>query len=318
MTEFELIRHYFQQYAVHRDDVPLGIGDDCALLQPMPGHQLAVTTDTMVEGIHFDARLSAQDIGHKLLAVNLSDLAAMGAIPCWISLALTLPHADKTWLAGFAQGLAESASEYGVALIGGDTTRGPLTLTVSAQGQLPVGSAMCRSGGQVGDLIFVSGHLGDAALALNPTLLGKLTPRQCQRVESRLFRPTPRVALGQLIRPLATACIDLSDGLAVDLAHILRGSGVGARLDTEQLPVSEEAKALLGEQGALQNALNGGDDYELCFCAPAQHQDAILAAAQQAETQVHCIGQLEAGGECALFYEGTPVHWSAQGYLHFR
>lgn len=318
MNEFELIRHYFESTSLRRTDVPLGIGDDCALLAPKAGYQIAVTTDTMVEGVHFDKRLSPSDIGYKLMAVNLSDLASMGAEPSWISLALTLPKADEIWLAEFSRGLAEMAKRFGVSLIGGDTTRGPLTLTVTAQGQVPSGQAMRRDGAQIGDLIFVSGTLGDAALALRKKVIAPLSAHARKDVEERLFRPQPRVELGASIRQLASACIDISDGLAVDLAHILKRSKVGAVLDTEKLPISSHACHLLGEQGAVRQALAGGDDYELCFTVPPEHAEAVIQAAARAQTPITCIGKISQTKGLSLHYQGQAVDWHPQGYLHFQ
>lgn len=318
MNEFELIRHYFQASSLPRTDVIVGIGDDCALLASKPNYQLAVTTDTMVEGVHFDERLSPYELGYKLMAVNLSDLAAMGAEPCWVSLALTLPSVDETWLAEFSRGLAAMAQLHNVSLIGGDTTRGPLTLTLTAHGQVPSGEALQRGGAQVGDLIFVSGHLGDGAMALNQEWMASLPPEQRQGVEARLFRPSPRVDLGRELRQLANACIDLSDGLIADLGHILKRSGVGARVEVDQLPVSDAACSLLGAEGAARQALKGGDDYELCFTLPPALEAALSQAALRAQTQITCVGQIISGSELELNYQGEPAPWQPQGYLHFN
>ena len=317
MNEFDLIHHYFAAPQHSRSDVPVGIGDDCALVQVKPDHQLAITTDTMVEGIHFDARLSASDIGHKLMAVNLSDLAAMGAEPCWVSLALTLPKVDALWLAEFSQGLFALAQQHQISLIGGDTTRGPLTLTLTAQGQVPSGKALLRSGAQAGDLIFVSGHLGDAALALQQSSVAKLPQAMQRALEARLFRPTPRVSLGLALRGLASACIDISDGLAVDLGHILTRSHCGAQLELERIPVSALAQSMLGAKGAARLALSGGDDYELCFTAPASHQHAIQQAATHTDTAVTCIGQITQQAGLVLSFDGDLVDWQPERFMHF-
>lgn len=318
MNEFELIRHYFTSSSFHRSDVVLGIGDDCAILAPKANHQLVVTTDTMVDGIHFDGRLTPFDIGHKLMAVNLSDLASMGAEPCWVSLALTLPKADKNWLAEFSSGLVAMAKQYEVSLIGGDTTRGALTLSLTAQGQLPVGKALRRDGAQAGDLVFVSGHLGDAALALKQAKIAQLPEGELQALEARLFRPTPRVKLGGAIRELASSCIDLSDGLAVDLGHILKRSGVAAQIEADKVPVSVIAQSLLGEKGAAQQALSGGDDYELCFTAPKILAKSIAQAAQTTNTPVTCIGEIHQGAGLAFTYRGTAMDWHPEGFMHFK
>ncbi|MCM2680541.1 thiamine-phosphate kinase [Echinimonas agarilytica] len=317
MNEFDLIRQYFETPSVNRADVPLGIGDDCALVQPKPGFQLAITTDTMVDGIHFDSRLSPADIGHKLLAVNLSDLAAMGAEPCWISLATTLPEVNEHWLAGFSEGLFALAREFDVSLIGGDVTRGALTLSITAQGQVAAGKALTRSGANVGDLIYVSGHLGDAALALNHSQITQLPKDQQQQLEQRLFRPSPRVSLGQALVGYATACIDLSDGLSVDLGHLLKRSGKGASLMLDQVPTSSIARNLLGHEQAAKLAFSGGDDYELCFTVPAHHQEAIETISTDAETPVTLIGQVTSDSGLKLRFNDVPVNWKSQGFMHF-
>lgn len=323
MNEFELIRQYFAQSNTDRPDVALGIGDDCALLHPLANHQLAVTTDTMVDGVHFDERLSPADLAHKLVAVNISDLAAMGAEPCWVSLALTLPSSDRLWLSQFAEQLAEQLEHYQVSLIGGDTTRGPLTLSLTAQGQVPCGQALTRSGARIGDLILVSGQIGDAALALQQEKLADLPATDIGKLEQRLFRPTPRVALGIQLRAIASACIDLSDGLAADLRHILKrssqaaGEQLGARIDADKLPTSDVAKAVLGAKAAAQNALRGGDDYELCFTVPANRLEQALAVAEQTHTPVTVIGEITSDSGLHIEYLKSPVEWQAQGYLHF-
>ncbi|MBD1388803.1 thiamine-phosphate kinase [Neiella sp. HB171785] len=323
MNEFDLIQQFFSKAHSKRADVVLGIGDDCALLQPKSGYQIAITTDTMVDGVHFDDRLNAADLAHKLVAVNLSDLAAMGAEPCWVSLALTLPSSDTNWLAEFATMLANRLQHYGVSLIGGDTTRGPLTLSLTAQGQLPAGSAMTRCGAKAGDLILVSGSLGDAALALQQEKIASLPVADIAALERRLFRPIPRIELGLAIRQFATSCVDISDGLSADLGHILarssRASGhaLGATINTDQLPVSAAAMLALGAKQAALNALKGGDDYELCFTVSPDLLQQVLAAAEQSNTPVTVIGEINQTGKLTIQYQQQHVDWRAQGYLHF-
>lgn len=317
MNEFELIRHYFKSSALQRSDVPLGIGDDCALVAPKPFHHLAVTTDTMVSGVHFDERLGPFELGYKLMAVNLSDLASMGAEPCWISLALTLPEVDQGWLEIFSLGMAALAKPYQVSLIGGDTTRGPLSLTLTAQGQIPIDQALTRGGAQPGDLIYVSGHLGDARLALAQDTIACLPLTRQKALEERLFKPTPRVRLGELLREVATSCIDLSDGLAADLSHILRLSNVGAKLSAEKIPVSEIAKGLLGAEEAAREALLGGDDYELCFTVPADKVERLHSISGLGQAKLTCIGEITQERQLMLTYNKQPVDWNLKGFMHF-
>ena len=299
------------------EDVVLGIGDDCAVLAPRAHHELAVTTDTMVDGVHFDKRLSPADLAHKLVAVNLSDLAAMGAEPNWISLALTLPEADSEWLNQFAYEMRAQLERYQVTLIGGDTTRGPMTLTLTAQGQVPTGQSLRRKGARPGDLIFVSGHLGDARLALNEARLAQLTDAEKSAVELRLFRPEPRVALGIALRKLASSCIDLSDGLAVDLRHVLNQSGVGATINAEKIPVSCCMSKVFGTERAAAEALLGGDDYELCFTAPPEMFSEVMKLSVATSTPITVIGEIQEHKELAIEFQGQQVHWATHGYLHF-
>ncbi len=261
MDEFQLIRHYFAGLTAATEGVLLGIGDDAALLSVPAGQELVVTTDTLVAGRHFPTQTRPFDIGWKALAVNLSDLAAMGAAPRWFTLALTLPEPNADWLTGFSDGLKALADLHGVALVGGDTSRGPLAITITAIGLLRSGAAMRRDGAVEGDLVCVTGTLGDAALALCQ-LAGAKADHTLRR---RLDRPTPRVEAGQLLGEWGMAAIDLSDGLAADLNHILVASQVGAELRAEKLPQSA-AFARAAPQDALALQLHGGDDYELCVC----------------------------------------------------
>jgi thiamine-monophosphate kinase len=263
LNEFSLIDRFFKRQPVNKDVTRLGIGDDCALLSIPAGYELAITTDTMVENVHFFADCDPFDLGHKLLAVNLSDLASMGAKPLAVTLALTLPKVDEHWLTQFADGFFDLAEKYGVDLIGGDTTSGPLTLTVQALGLIPTGQALRRSAAKVGDIICVTGTLGDAGLGLK---IKQGYP--CQQSDAALKRfnqPDPQVAFGQALVGIANACIDISDGLAGDLGHILQQSQVGACIDWEALPLSAEVNAYIEDTSDWAMPLTAGDDYELCF-----------------------------------------------------
>nr|WP_216295210.1 thiamine-phosphate kinase [Delftia acidovorans]MCA1070828.1 Thiamine-monophosphate kinase [Delftia acidovorans] len=293
MGEFDLIRRFFQR-PVRR--AALGVGDDCALLAPAPGMQLAVSSDMLVEGRHFFADVDPRLLGHKSLAVNLSDLAACGARPLAFTLALSLPRADAAWTEAFAGGLLALADAHGCELVGGDTTQGPLNICITVFGEVPPGQALLRSGARAGDDIWVSGSLGDARLALE-ALLGHtiLPPGTLAAARQRLEAPTPRVALGQALRGIASSALDVSDGLLGDLGHILEQSRVGASLDTRMITPLLDA----GQQAPLaidllhQCTLSGGDDYELCFTAPADRRDAVQAAGRDTATRVTRIGCIE-------------------------
>ena len=328
-TEFDLIERYFSDIGVQRHDVALSIGDDCALLASLPDNLLAVSMDTLVSGVHFLPATDPVALGHKALAVNLSDLAAMGAKPAWVTLALTLPQIDTRWLAGFSQGFAALARQYSVQLIGGDTTSGPLAITVQAHGWVAPQHALRRDKACVGDRIFVTGTLGDAALAL--ALLKENTGRTHQskadainqhrfdELRNRLERPTARIEQGLDLAGLANAAIDISDGLAQDLGHILRRSGVGAELWVERLPLSTALAAQLQPLDALKLALSGGDDYELCFTLASER----MAEFEQRAAAWACayteIGQIccEQGLHC-LWDDGTSFLLESGGYEHFR
>ena len=289
--EFDIIERYFKRPAPH---AALGIGDDCALLQPAPGQQWAVSTDMLVEGRHFFAGTDPRRLGHKALAVNLSDLAAMGAQPHSFLLALALPAPDAAWLQAFSSGLLELADAHGIELVGGDTTRGPLNLCLTVLGLVPCGLALRRDAARVGDQIWVSGTPGDARLALGH-LRGEweLAPAALERVRARLEQPQPRVQLGSRLRGVAHAAIDVSDGLLGDLQHVLRASGVGARIEVDKVPAAQDlAQQPVARRRACQ--LAGGDDYELLFTAPAEHAGEVLRAAAQAEVDVTRIGCIEA------------------------
>ena len=318
MNEFALIRRYFADAAIARADVALGIGDDCAVLSPPPGMRVALTTDTLNAGIHFPVDTDPYAIGFKSLAVNLSDLAAMGATPAWFSLNLSLPEVREDWLASFSQGLFALAQTYNVQLIGGDTTRGPLSIGVTALGFLPADKALTRAGARVGDRVYVTGSLGDAALAL-AVLKGKLTLDEQHRphVLARLNRPQPRVAEGAMLRDLASACIDISDGLVADLGHVLAASNVGARIDLRRLPISAAYASVFAEFGWAP-AITHGDDYELCFTLPAAQQPAFDRLLPRFACGFTHIGDIEAEPGLRLVDASGPVPLPARvGFDHF-
>jgi thiamine-monophosphate kinase len=320
MGEFELIRRYFVRDAVAPGaGVALGIGDDCAVLTPTPGWQWLVSADMLVEGRHFLSTVAPERLGHKALAVNLSDLAACGATPRAFFLSMALPRADAAWLEGFARGLFALADAHGIHLAGGDTTAGPLNLSLTVMGEAPVGQALLRSGARAGDQVWVSGCLGDARLALE-VFRGHLSlpGEQFQQVRQAMECPQPRVALGQALRGVASAAVDVSDGLLGDLGHVLARSGVGASLELAALPRSA---VLAAQPEALQQLclLAGGDDYELVFTAPPEAHAAVLAAAQASATPVHCIGRIEAQpGLRVLDAQGREQPLALQSFDHFK
>ena len=326
MGEFDLIARYFARPARPGTGLALGVGDDCALLAPAPGMQLAVSTDMLVEGRHFLSTVDPARLGHKALAVNLSDLAAAGAKPLAFTLALSLPSVDEAWLAGFARGLFALADAHGCQVAGGDTTRGPLNLCITVFGEVPAGAALLRSGARPGDDVWVSGTLGDARLALE-IFRGTLdAPAEVfAAARARMEQPTPRVALGQALRGVATSAVDISDGLVGDLGHILRASGVGATLDADAATDLIAARA--GGTGAaalfdLQTwhtlALAGGDDYELAFTAPAERREAVEAAGRASATPVARIGRIEAEpGLRIVDAAGRPVQQRFASFDHF-
>lgn len=299
MGEFDLIERYFKRPARR---AALGIGDDCALLQPTAGHQLAISSDMLVEGRHFLSTVDPARLGHKALAVNLSDLAACGAKPLAFTLALSLPRANESWLAGFSQGLLALADAHGCELIGGDTTRGPLNICITIFGEVPVSNgrsqALLRSGARAGDDLYVSGTVGDARLALEVFRGTVSVPADVfDAARLRLECPTPRVALGLALRGVASAAIDVSDGLLGDLGHILKQSGVGATVDIDMaasLVASRSSALQIQTEHWRTWALAGGDDYELLFSAPALMRGAVAAAAQSCQTTVTRIGQIDA------------------------
>ena len=319
-SEFSLIDRYFAAHPLRRPDVALGIGDDCALLIPPAGQHLVVTMDTLVADVHFLAATDPEAIGYKALAVNLSDLAAMGAVPAWATLALTLPKADEGWLEGFCRGLFALADHYGVQLVGGDTTHGPTTvITIQVHGFVAPGLALRRDGAKAGDAIYVTGAPGDAGLAL-ATVFGKaaVPPEYRSYVQRRLERPEPRLAEGVALLGIASAAIDVSDGLAQDLGHILERSGIGARLEVDRLPLSPALVASLDLDAAIVTALAGGDDYELCFTAPPERTSQLEAVAAGWDCRCTRIGVITAEPGLQLVHaDGSAFHLDRSGYDHF-
>lgn len=315
MPEFDLIRKYFSSPSV-RSDVALGVGDDTALLQVPPGQELAVCVDTLVAGVHFPLETPPDAVGHKALAVNLSDLAAVGAEPAWATLALTLPEADEAWISAFSDGFRALAARYGVALVGGDTTRGPLSVTVQVLGLVPGGSALLRSGARPGDGIYVTGTLGDAALGLAHLADGAAKRDAGVRwLVERLMRPEPRIAAGLALRGLAHAVIDLSDGLLADLGHVLEASGAGARIELACLPLSDPFRAVSGTTVDWSLPLAGGDDYELLFTLDPARED---RARERIPVPIARIGTVEQAQGLRVFdAQGQPVQPSRSGYQHF-
>ncbi len=310
-SEFDLIARHFTRPAAN---AVLGVGDDCALVDITNGMDLAVSTDTMVSGTHFFPDVDPETLGHKAL----SDMAAMGAMPYWAMLALTLPSVDHEWLAAFAKGFFDLAAEYNVSLIGGDTTRGPLTLTVTIMGEVPAGAALRRSGAKAGNDIWVSGNIGDAALAVAHRH-GKLVLAEADYHEAvmRLYEPTPRVKLGQALRGMATSAIDVSDGLLADLGHICRLSGVGATVDLGSIPVSAIGAKHFSDDAALTAIVAGGDDYELCFTAPANSRESIAELTDMLGIPLSRIGQVKRGKGVSLLNNGKPVKIDGRGFDHF-
>lgn len=319
--EFDLIAEYFAPLGAcprlaTTDRIPLGIGDDAALLNGATGKQLAISVDTLVAGVHFPVDGPARLIAHKALRSNLSDLAAMGATPLAYTLALTLPAAGRHWLAEFSAGLREIADEFPIALIGGDTTRGSqLVITVQVFGELPAGNALLRSGAQVGDTIFVTGTLGDARAALDILELNADALDDAQRhLLERYYKPTPRVEFAQALRGIASAAVDVSDGLAADLGHILAASGIGAELQLASLPLS----GAIPTNNAYRYALSGGDDYELCFTVPATRADEVDSLCKVLSIQATAIGRIVAtNGLIVLDSNGAAVPVAESGYRHF-
>jgi len=318
LSEFALIERYFRSGGARRRDVILGVGDDAALLATPSGCDLVAATDTLVAGVHFPLGSPPASIGHRALAVNLSDLAAMGGRPAWALLALTIPEADEAWLGEFAAGFAALARAHEVALVGGDTTRGPLCVTVQLLGHVPHGTALTRSGGCAGDALFVSGTPGDAAAGL-AVEQGRLAAQAEARayLRERFLLPTPRLALGERLRGHASACIDVSDGLLADAGKLAAASAVGAELAYDAVPLSQPLLAALGEERARELAFTGGDDYELCFAVHPQDVAGLLTELPPQRWGYTRIGVLRAGAGFAVVRAGTVMEFSHSGYEHF-
>lgn len=318
--EFELIARYFNRETRRRRDVDTGIGDDCALLNVPDKQSLAISTDTLVEGVHFLRDIHPADLAYKALAVNLSDLAAMGAAPAWLTLALTLPQVDERWLAAFSDSLFELLDYYDMQLIGGDTTRGPLSLTLGIHGFVPQGRALKRSGARPGDGIYVTGTLGDSAAGLSLLQHHQRVhdPVQHEALIKRHLRPMPRILQGQALRGLASAAIDISDGLIADLGHILHASGCGARVNLDALPLSAALRDGFEPEQQRRWALSGGEDYELCFTVPEMNRGALDVALGHLGVPFTCIGQIVTSSESLTLLEnGNAVAWHHKGFDHF-
>lgn len=322
MSEFDLITRYFKSSAQQRGDVVLGIGDDCALLSPPQGKLLAFSTDTLIAGVHFPQQTPAYDIGYKSLAVNLSDLAAMGAEPAWASLAISLPSASESWLEQFMQGFNQLASQYQLALVGGDTTRGPLSITVGVTGFVDEAHSFKRSNARPGDGIFVSGTIADARLGLQHLQQDNVdddcVQADRQYLLDRLNRPTPRLDVARLLSAYPVAAIDLSDGLLADLGHICKASQLGARIDLNRIPLSAAAHNQMHNRVDWSLVLNAGDDYELCFSCKPEHIASMQKRMDEHQLQVTQIGVItaEPGIKCEL--DGQPFSLdNLSGYDHF-
>ncbi|EBC0627140.1 thiamine-phosphate kinase [Salmonella enterica] len=318
--EFSLIARYFDRVRSTRLDVETGIGDDCALLNIPEKQTLAISTDTLVAGNHFLPDIDPADLAYKALAVNLSDLAAMGADPAWLTLAITLPEVDEPWLEAFSDSLFELLNYYDMQLIGGDTTRGPLSMTLGIHGYIPAGRALKRAGAKPGDWIYITGTPGDSAAGLavlqNRLLVSEET--DAHYFIKRHLRPTPRILHGQALRDIASAAIDISDGLISDLGHIVKASGCGAKVDIDALPKSAAMMRHVDAGQALRWTLSGGEDYELCFTVPELNRGALDVAIGQLGVPFTCIGQMSADVEGLSFVrDGMPVTFDWKGYDHF-
>ncbi len=317
MSEFDLIKRYFTRATPGTE---LGVGDDAALVRLENGMELAVSTDMLVSGTHFLPDADPFLLGHKTLAVNLSDMAAMGAQPRWATLAVSLPQADEAWLEQFSAGFFALAQKYGVELIGGDTTRGPLNLCVTIMGVVPKDMALRRAGAQVGDDVWVSGTLGDAALALaHQQGRVQLSGEAYSFCTDSLHRPDPRIALGQMLRGVAHCAIDVSDGLLADLGHMLKSAGVGAEIRFDALPVSEILRPRLGQPVGKHCVLAGGDDYELCFAVPVVHRSGVEEISRLSGLPLTLVGTIVTGNACKVVAaDGSEIIIGEEGYDHFK
>lgn len=319
LSEFDLIERYFRGCGARRADVRVGVGDDAAILECPAGAELVAAVDSLVAGVHFPHGSSPASIGHRALAVNLSDLAAMGARPAWALLALTLPQADESWLSEFAAGMAALARAHEVALVGGDTTSGPLCVTVTVLGHVQRSSALLRSGGRPGDAVFVSGTPGDAAagLAVEQSKLAAVGDVAVY-LRERFLYPAPRLALGERLRGYVSACIDVSDGLLGDAGKLARASGCGVEISHADVPVSEALMRAVGEERARELALTGGDDYELCFSVRPAQVARLLAELPPERWGYTRIGTLRETPGAEVLRDGIVMNLSHSGYDHFR
>ncbi|MFT5722387.1 MAG: thiamine-monophosphate kinase [Motiliproteus sp.] len=320
IAEFALIDRYFNTLPGYGRGVDLGIGDDCALLTVPAGQQLAVSIDTLVEGVHFLPDMPADQLAHRALASCVSDLAAMGATPAWLTLALTLPKADEAWLRPFSQGLGEALQRYGLSLVGGDTTRGPRVLSLQVHGWVPQGQALTRRGARPGDGIWVSGTLGDAMAGLDQLQqsLQSGAPAPDPELLQRFYQPRARIELGQALRGIASSALDISDGLLADLGHLLKPNKLGAQLELDQLPCSPALLALYDAPRARQWALAGGEDFELCFTVPVAREAALKRALSSVTVDCQQIGRVTAEpGLIGRTEGGESIALSPSGYQHF-
>jgi thiamine-monophosphate kinase len=318
-SEFELINRYFSRLGAQRADVRIGVGDDGAVLVPPASRELVAVTDSLVEGVHFPPGSPPASIGHRAFAVNLSDIAAMGADAAWALLALTLPESDELWLEQFARAAGDLCRRHNVSLVGGDTTRGPLSVTVTLIGIVPIGVALERKGAQAGDAVFVTGSPGDSAagLALEQNRLHVVDPMSARILRDRFLFPTPRCEVGVALRGLASACIDISDGLGGDLEKLCAASGCGAEIDAATLPVSDALVTAVGRELAREYALTGGEDYELLFTVPLARLGAMTQAMAMGLGPVTRIGSLVSGNGVRVSARGGVMQFSGAGFDHF-
>lgn len=321
LGEFQSIYSYFAKQSLQRSDVVLGIGDDCALLSVPDGQDLAVSIDTLVAGVHFPIDTAAEDIGYKSLAVSLSDLAAVGAEPAWVTLAVSLTELDENWVAQFCRGFFALAKQHNVQLVGGDVTRGQDTITTQLHGFVPAGEALRRSNAKVGDLIYVTGAIGEAGLGLqllqNKFQLPDSCAHQRDDLIQRLNRPEPRVAIGTALRGIANAAIDISDGLVADLKHILEQSQLGATIHLHKLPVAKCFAEVFDAVNGWQQPLTAGDDYELLFTVPQNEKTTVELLASQHSCAVTCIGEIEYQPGMRCYLDGRLMQLETSGYEHF-
>jgi len=325
LSEFDIIKNYFSNIGPERDDVPLGVGDDCAILAPGKDVNIVVTVDNLVKGVHFDDLTPVDSIAYKAVMVSVSDIAAMGADPAWLNLALTLPDADQHWLQQFSQGLREACDVTGVRLVGGNISRGPLNISTHLTGLLQNQKALYRSGASVGDNIYVSGYLGEAALGLmihqQKIAKNNFDLKDRQYLLSRLYKPTARISTGLALQSIASACIDISDGLMSDLGHLLTSSKCGAIVELTQLPVHACFESLFEQVGQWKSPLCGGEDYELCFTAANVYAEKIQQISQNLDVKLTHIGRIENEVGIKIMYKGEIMPLTSDssltGYTHF-